>query len=630
MHQSNQMNRILLLIIFSILVAQPKSTQTLEDLKRNATKNIKKQQNNKAFELELRQGQTLERSGMPDNAERIYKNVLKQDPGYTRAFTRLRSLLKNQNRFEELILLANEYVAAHPKDYSILIDQMEIYIWAESNQWNELAKKILYSNFKNTNTLKNLIGKIISNGFVDDALIFIDVVRTKNNHPEFYASELGTYFRMRMAFDKSLENYLLFLEHNPKKYQMISARVMSYPADEFVVIELRGILQNSTVTGSKLLLSDLEFRSGNFNISYELLKTHYTKPGQLLQFAQHALNAKAFDIALLVYTDIINTDFKNDIISTAIYGMAQTLETQSIKTDSLLPLSRFFDGNEFFESPYYSIEDSLLPSLWKAVSIYDSLRIKDGNLDATFRLAEIKFRAMNDLDGAFLLYEKVAQKAPKKNIRFLAALRIIDINLAKGNTEKALAQINNFKQNFINSDEKLILKIKESQINFYAGVFKSAGDSLIQVLKNLPRDAPRYNDLLDVQSIILAFAEEDEAFAKFAQVQLLIRQNKRTHALEILSTQIKVQNNFIKDISLYQTAYLYVLQNEFELASEKLILVSGETIFSETSMILHAEILDFMVGDVGAAIDIYLQFLKEYPLSIYYDDIRIRLRELAS
>ena len=136
MDLSNQMNRILLLIIFSILVAQPKSTQTLEDLKRNATKNIKKQQNNKAFELELRQGQTLERSGMPDNAERIYKNVLKQDPGYTRAFTKLRSLLKNQNRFEELILVANEYVAAHPKDYSILIDQMEIYIWAERNQWN--------------------------------------------------------------------------------------------------------------------------------------------------------------------------------------------------------------------------------------------------------------------------------------------------------------------------------------------------------------------------------------------------------------------------------------------------------------------------------------------------------------
>ena len=611
-------------------MAQPPSPQTLEDLKRKATQKIKKNQNNKEFELELRQGQTLERNGMPDDAERIYRNVLNKDPGYTRAFTKLRSLLKNQNRFEELVKLADQYVVARPKEYMVLIDQIEIYIWAEDDRWNAIAQKVLHSNLKNTHTLKSLISKIISNGFVDDALTFIEVIRTKNKQPEFYALELGTYFRMRMAFDKSLENYLLYLEYNPKNYQMVSSRIMSFPADEFVVVKLRGILQNSTVAGSKLLLSDLEFRAGNFNVSYTLLKVHYTKPAQLLQFAQHATNAKAFNIALTVYTDIIESNHKNDIIRTAIYGMAQTLETKSIKTETLLPLSRFFDGNEFFESPYYSVEESLLPSLWKAVSIYDSLRVKDGNLDATFRLAEIKFRAMNDLDGAFELYERVAQKAPKKDIRFLAALRIIDINLAKGNTEKALAQINSFKRNFKRGDEKLILKIKESQINFYAGEFKSAGDSLIQVLKDLPRDAPRYNDLLDVQSIILAFTDEDESFAKFSQIQLLVRQNKRTHALEILSTQMNVQNNFIKDISLYQMAYLYVLQHEFELASQKLILVSGETIFSEMALILHAEILDFMVGDVGAAIDIYLQFLEIYPLSIYYDDIRIRLRELAS
>ena len=621
---------MLLFIILSIAVAQPPSPQTLEDLKHKATKNIKKQQNNKAFELELRQGQTLERSGMPEDAERIYRNVLRQDPGYTRAFTKLRGLLKNQNRFEELIILADEYVMAHPKDYTMLIDQMEIYIWAENNKWNEMAKKILYSNLNNSYILKNLMSKIVSNGFVDDAIIFIDIVRTKNSQADFYASELGTYFRMRMAFDKSLENYLLFLEHNPKNYKMISGRVMSYPTDEFVVVKLREILQNSTVKGSKLLLSDLEFRAGNFKISYELLKVHYTKPEQLLQFAQHATNAKAFDIALMVYTDIIDSDFKNDIIRTAIYGMAQTLESQSIKTESLLPLSRFFDGNEFFESPYYTVEESLLPSLWKAVNIYDSLRINDGNLDATFRLAEIKFRAMNDLDGAFLLYEKVAQKASKKDVRFLAALRIIDINLAKGNTQKALAQINSFKRNFKKGNEKLILKIKESQINFYAGEFQSAGDSLIQVLKDLPKDAPRYNDLLDVQSVILAFTDEDEAFTIFAQIQLLIRQNKRMQALELLSTQNEVENNFIKDMFLYQTAYLYVLQNEFGLATEKLKIVSGETIFSEMSVILHAEILDYLVGNIGTAIDIYLKFLEDYPLSIYYDDIRIRLRELAS
>jgi len=216
------------------------------------------------------------------------------------------------------------------------------------------------------------------------------------------------------------------------------------------------------------------------------------------------------------------------------------------------------------------------------------------------------------------------------DIRFLAALRIIDINLAKGDTKKALDQIKNFKRNFKRSDEKLILKIKESQVNFYSGDFKSAGDSLIQVLKNLPKDAHRYNDLLDVQSIILAFTDESEAFTNFAQIQLLIRQNKRTQALDLLSSMINVENKFIRDISLYQTAYLYVLQNEYVLATQILNTVVGETIFTEMSLILHAEILDYLIDDVGSAVDLYLKFLEDYPLSIYYDDIRIRLWELAS
>ena len=51
-----------------MLVAQPQSHQTLEELKRKATKNIKKQQNIKAFEVELRQAQTLEKNGMPEIA----------------------------------------------------------------------------------------------------------------------------------------------------------------------------------------------------------------------------------------------------------------------------------------------------------------------------------------------------------------------------------------------------------------------------------------------------------------------------------------------------------------------------------------------------------------------------------
>ncbi len=623
------MIKFLFFIIYSFLIAQNQSSQKINDFRNNTfakPSSIKQNQ----FKKEIRQAEVLERNGMMNEAENIYKDILTKSPGYIPAFKKLKNLYKNQNRFDELIKTVDNFIIQQPKNQFILIDQIEIYIWAGNPKWSVLAISFIKSNFDNKNILKSLISRVLSNGLIDDGIKFINYIRSQNNQPDFYAFELGNYYQIRMAFEKSLESYLILLEFNPDKYNSISSRIMSFPIEDFIVLKLKSILQQSNVKGSKLLLSDLEFRSGNFELSYKILKDNFTDPAQLLLFAQQAIDAKAFDTALIVYTDIIDDEFNSIIKNNAIYGLANALEKKSIKTDPLLPLSRFFDGNEFFESPYYSIEKTLMPSLWKAINIYDSLMISNGNLDATFRLAEIKFKAMNDLDGAFKLYKNVAEKTSNKQNRFSSALNIIDIFIAKGDTQNALKQINSFKNNFKKDNQKLILKIKESQVNFFAGNYETTKDSLIKILKDLPKNDARYNDLLDIQSIILAFNNDKENYSVFSSAQHLIRQNKRSQALELLAKHDSLEDEFIKDIFYYQSAYINILQNDYVLAIQNLELTSGNTIFSEMSLILYAEILDYLVKDISLAIDTYLKFLETYPFSIYYDDIRIRLRELAS
>ena len=56
----------------------------------------------------------------------------------------------------------------------------------------------------------------------------------------------------------------------------------------------------------------------------------------------------------------------------------------------------------------------------------------------------------------------------------------------------------------------------------------------------------------------------------------------------------------------------------------------NDTIFRELAHIFQSEILDYIDKDVSGAIDNYLEFLELYPNSIYYDDVRLRLRKLAS
>ena len=80
----------------------------------------------------------------------------------------------------------------------------------------------------------------------------------------------------------------------------------------------------------------------------------------------------------------------------------------------------------------------------------------------------------------------------------------------------------------------------------------------------------------------------------------------------------------------YQHAWLTYLQGETDDAKNKLGGIINETIFKELAHVFQAEILDYIDRDISAAIDSYLEFLELYPQSIYYDDVRLRLRKLAS
>ena len=230
----------------------------------------------------------------------------------------------------------------------------------------------------------------------------------------------------------------------------------------------------------------------------------------------------------------------------------------------------------------------------------------------------------------FHYHKKSSKKGRNKDVKFTSALRLIDVYFAKGDIENALKNAQKFSNDYHNGNEKLMLNIKKSQAHFYAGDFEASGDSLSSILKKLQKDSPGFNDLLDVQSILLAFSEHQEAFKVFAEVQLFIRQNKRTQAINQLSELFNIENDFIKDVALFQCAYIELLQNNPQQSIIHLQELSNVSIFSELGKILLAEIYDIVLLESGTAIDIYLQFIEKYPLSIYYDDIRIRLRELAS
>ena len=138
------------------------------------------------------------------------------------------------------------------------------------------------------------------------------------------------------------------------------------------------------------------------------------------------------------------------------------------------------------------------------------------------------------------------------------------------------------------------------------------------------------NDILDVMAVLIGFRHNQDEFPEFAKIQLNIQQNKRTEALDKLETLFDSNEIYIADMCRYQHAWLSFLQGDVEIAKLQLDAILNETIWTELAHIFQAEILDFTDKNISGAIDSYLEFLELYPQSIYYDDVRLRLREITS
>ena len=172
--------------------------------------------------------------------------------------------------------------------------------------------------------------------------------------------------------------------------------------------------------------------------------------------------------------------------------------------------------------------------------------------------------------------------------------------------------------------------IKLAQIQFYKGKFAETENQLRDILIKLSPQNKLYNDILNILEILISFRNNHDAFIEFSNVQLTIQQNKRTEAIKKLETLINIDEIFISDMCKYQQAWLTFMQDEIESTKEKLILIKNDTIYKELAHIFYSEIIDYIDNNISKAIDSYLEFLELYPDSIYYDDVRLRLRELTS
>ena len=251
-------------------------------------------------------------------------------------------------------------------------------------------------------------------------------------------------------------------------------------------------------------------------------------------------------------------------------------------------------------------------------------------MEAKLRLAEIKFRALGDLDGAFKIYTNIFKSTKNSSIRKNCILKMIEINIAKGDIPSAKSTIEQFADLFDDKNDRNNFRMKYAQILMFEGAKDSLNNYLRDSMKFMDSTNDNFNDVLEILALNLNFQSPDNSYSEFGKAQFLIQQNKRQEAIYKLEELINIEDPLLSEFIQYQIINLYLMQKDYFNAIELASLLNGETIYSELAFILQCEIADHIHNDYRLAVDLYLEFLEKFPDSIYYDNIRLRLRELAS
>tara|TARA_B110000263_G_scaffold159269_1_gene138414 strand:+ start:6549 stop:8372 length:1824 start_codon:yes stop_codon:yes gene_type:complete len=575
----------------------------------------------------IRQARTLQNNGLNKQAKEIYYNLFIESPYLKEAFYALKKMLKNEDDIENLKKIYPLYLKENGNSITAKIDVIDIMIWINDDKWKQVVDEIINNKSTKEKHLKSISNVLLKNSKNNELKKYIDIIRKKRNE-DFFSYELGTHHAINLSIEESINEFILHLDYNPQRYNIIRNKILAFPDIKNINDNIKSILNENKSNNAKLILSEIAFRDKNFIISYELLQKYSDNEAKLLEFVDSLIKNKEYELAQTVIDDIIDSNYSAKTIQSSIIKLAELYEIIIKKETHNLPISSKIYKNELLDSPFKRINNEEILLLENAITIYDSLIINNKDIKSTYNLAQIKYKILGDLDGSNKLFNNIILNTNTSNpFHSNSIIEIINIMISKGQLLKAKETLQKYRD-VINPKE--LFAIKEIQILFYLNEWVVLNQKIDSFLKDDLKNINYYNDILKMKSYIAIFGNEKEQLNIYTKSLMKKFQNKRYESIKIIS---ELSNNNKIEISSkmkYEHAQLLIKQNNIDEAITLLDKISEESAEIESAILLKAEIYDYILNNLSIAVDLYLYLLDTYPDSIYYDLIRLRLREITS
>jgi predicted Zn-dependent protease len=493
------------------------------------------------------------------------------------------------------------------------------------NKADRYFKDLITENKSNAYRIKMMADYLNAKSLTAYSILALQEARQATGNPAMFAPELATLYRLQGNRDKMVQEYLTYVTQNSGNLQYVKnvMQALLNKPDELESLEkllYEKVQQQPDVDVYSDLLIWVTLQQKNFYASFIQARAYdkrYKKDGEkTMEVARVALDNDDVLNAAKIYRYIIREYPNSPNYLIARLGLIQTRETQ-IKNS--YPVNR-------------DSVRSLISEYKKFIAQYPD---NTNSMEATRSEALLFAKYLDEKDSAVQILNKLISNV--KSSQYLKAkskLDLGDIYLTKGESWESTLLYSQVEKTQKESIIGYEAKLKNAKLFYYKGNFKLAQEHLDILKEATTREIA--NDAMDLSMRIkenIALDSAGEALKEYANIELLLYQNKTDEALERIQILKKngQSNQTILDDVYWLEANIKMKRGQFDEAIvllQKILTEFSEDIFADDAYFLQGEIYERQLINKTKAMEIYREFLNKFPGSVYAAEARKRFREL--
>jgi len=561
----------------------------------------------------------------------LYKDLSRSDANVPLIHNNYLNLMIDVGAFNEAQDYLKKVVRKDPENMQYKLDVGLVYVRSgDVSKADRYFKEISNEVRSNMQLAKMMADYLAARSLSEYSIMALNESRNYLGNPYLFCLELAMLYRIQGQQDKMVQEYLSYVTQSSANIQYVKnvMQALLIKPEELESLErllYDKVQRHPDVEVYSDLLIWVTMQQKNFYASFIQARAYdkrYKREGEKsLEVARVALDNEDYDNASRIYRYVIREYPGTSNHLLARLGLIRTREARVKETFPVNPdsVKALIDDYQKFIAEYPSNPNSLEASRNQALLYANYLDEKSESIQ--------------------ILNQLIKNPRATLYLRSKAKLDLGDIYLLKGEAWESTLLYSQVEKTQKENPVGYEAKLRNAKLSYYKGNFRLAQEHLDILKEATTREIA--NDAMDLSMRIkenIAFDSVGEALKQYAQVELLLYQNKIDSALKKISQlkkgvsdSIAFSNQAILDDVYWLEADIRMKRGEFNESIELLQRILDEyadDVLADDAFFLQGEIYERQLNEKDKAMEIYRAFLTRYPGSVYAAEARKRFRTL--